>query len=153
MNRKLRILIVEDEEIERKVLEMMLKYNRQDIEELLFAENGIEALSLFQDKIPDIVLMDINLPGINGLETIRQMQLMHTGVRFVILSAYNLYKADGKAKNHTPLAGKRLYLFHRLHALQHIHYHHFRFPSDAHQLRLCVYRKGRGRHHPFYPGN
>ena len=72
MNRKLRILIVEDEEIERKVLEMMLKYNRQDIEELLFAENGIEALSLFQDKIPDIVLMDINLPGINGLETIRQ---------------------------------------------------------------------------------
>ena len=34
MNRKLRILIVEDEEIERKVLEMMLKYNRQDIEEL-----------------------------------------------------------------------------------------------------------------------
>ncbi len=91
MNRKLRILIVEDEEIERKVLEMMLKYNRQDIEELLFAENGIEALSLFQDKIPDIVLMDINLPGINGLETIRQMQLMHTGVRFVILSAYNLF--------------------------------------------------------------
>lgn len=91
MNRKLRILIVEDEEIERKVLEMMLKYNRQDIEELRFAENGIEALSIFQEKIPDIVLMDINLPGINGLETIRQMQLIHSGVRFVILSAYNLF--------------------------------------------------------------
>ncbi|MCI8854852.1 MAG: response regulator, partial [Lachnospiraceae bacterium] len=61
MNRKLRILIVEDEEIERKVLEMMLKYNRQDIGEMYFAENGIEALSLFREKLPDIVLMDINL--------------------------------------------------------------------------------------------
>lgn len=91
MNRKLRILIVEDEEIERKVLEMMLKYNRQDIGEMYFAENGIEALSLFKEKLPDIVLMDINLPGINGLETIRQMQLMCTSVRFVILSAYNLF--------------------------------------------------------------
>ena len=67
MSSKYRILIVEDEEIECSALAVMLKYNRQDIQEIRTAANGIEALEIYRTFAPDIVLMDINLPGVNGL--------------------------------------------------------------------------------------
>lgn len=92
MSNELTILIVEDEEIERKACEMMLKYGMPGIKQVISAENGLEALEKYRQFHPDIVLMDINLPGINGLETIRQMQKISSQSKFVILSAYNAFE-------------------------------------------------------------
>lgn len=92
MSNKVTVLVVEDEEIERQAVEIMLKYNCQEIGNVVSAANGIEALELFQREQPDIVLMDINLPGANGLEVIRQMKLISESARYVILSAYNRFE-------------------------------------------------------------
>ena len=66
MSKSYRILIVEDEEIELSALTMMLKYNRQDIQEIRTAANGILALEIYRDFQPDIVFMDINLPELTA---------------------------------------------------------------------------------------
>ena len=87
----LRILILEDEEIERKALTMMLMYHREDIEEIRTASNGLEAIQEFYALKPHIVITDINLPGINGLEVIRTLQEIDKNTRFIIVSAYNLF--------------------------------------------------------------
>lgn len=91
MSRYYRILIVEDEEIESSALTMMLKYNRQDVQEIRCAANGIQALDLYRSFQPDIVLMDINLPGVNGLDVIRQMRMLPGGAYFVIISAHSQF--------------------------------------------------------------
>lgn len=92
MSSKVTVLVVEDEEIERQAVEIMLKYNCQEVDTVLSAANGIEALEVFRQERPDIVLMDINLPGANGLEVIRQMKLISAQSRYVILSAYNKFE-------------------------------------------------------------
>lgn len=91
MNRHYRILIVEDEEIECRALEMMLRYNRGDIEEIETASNGIQALERYREFRPDIVLMDINLPGINGLDVIRQIRQLPGRTSVVIVSAHSQF--------------------------------------------------------------
>ena len=91
MSRAYRILIVEDEEIELSALTMMLKYNRQDIQEIRTAVNGIQALDVYREFLPDIVFMDINLPGINGLDVIRQIRLLPGSPYFVIISAHSQF--------------------------------------------------------------
>lgn len=91
MSHRYRILIVEDEEIECQALEMMLKYNRQDIQEIDTASNGVQALELYQTFRPDIVLMDINLPGINGLDVIRQIRQLPGRAGVVIVSAHSQF--------------------------------------------------------------
>ena len=91
MSRTYRILIVEDEEIECNALKMMLKYNRQDVEQIQTASNGVHALAQYQEFHPDIVFMDINLPGINGLDVIRQMRQLPGTPYFVIISAHSQF--------------------------------------------------------------
>ena len=91
MNKTYRVLIVEDEEIESKALTMMLRYNRKDIGEIETAANGVQALEIYKTFSPDIVLMDINLPGINGLEVIRQMQYLPGNFSAVIVSAHSQF--------------------------------------------------------------
>lgn len=91
MSRTYRVLIVEDEEIESSALAMMLKYNRPEMEDIRCAANGIQALEIYRDMQPDIVLMDINLPGVNGLDVIRQMRLLPGTAYFVIISAHSQF--------------------------------------------------------------
>lgn len=91
MSRAYRVLIVEDEEIECNALKMMLKYNRQDVQQIATAANGIQALEQYKNVQPDIVFMDINLPGINGLDVIRQMRQLPGSPCFVIISAHSQF--------------------------------------------------------------
>ena len=91
MKHKYRILIVEDEEIESRALTMMLKYNRRDVEDIKTASNSIQALELYKSFRPHVVFMDINLPGVSGLEVIRQMQYLPGNAKVVIVSAHSQF--------------------------------------------------------------
>lgn len=91
MSKSYRVLIVEDEEIECNALRMMLKYNRPDMQQIQTAANGIQALAQYQSFQPDIVFMDINLPGVNGLDVIRQMRQLPGSPCFVIISAHSQF--------------------------------------------------------------
>jgi two-component system invasion response regulator UvrY len=53
------------------------------------AESGEEAVALADEHEPDLVLMDINLPGINGIEATRQIKAKHPGTVVILLSTYS----------------------------------------------------------------
>lgn len=66
-----RVLVVDDDEFERKLAGELLSAAPYD---LLFASNGTEALSLMAERRPDLILMDMVMPEINGLETLRRLK-------------------------------------------------------------------------------
>lgn len=91
------LMIVEDEPIERAALKLMIQANCPQISRIEEAENGIRALELCREMIPDIVLVDINMPGINGLDTIREMKNLSSRSRYIILSSYNQFEYAQRA--------------------------------------------------------
>lgn len=94
---KYKVMVVEDEKIEREAAVFTVHLARQDVEVVCAAENGIEALRLFRTHLPDIVVMDVDLPGISGLEAIQEMQKISPLTQYIILSAYNIFNYAQKA--------------------------------------------------------
>jgi DNA-binding response OmpR family regulator len=88
---KKRILLVDDEE------SIQLLY-REEFEDEGFtvdsAYNGIDALAKFQKDPPDLVILDINMPGMNGIEVLRQMKELRADLPIILSSAYQEYKQD-----------------------------------------------------------
>lgn len=56
--------------------------------------NGADALKKFRDDTPDLVILDIQMSGMNGIEVLRQMKMMNASVPVVLNSAYHEYKQD-----------------------------------------------------------
>lgn len=79
----LKVLVVDDEPPIRKLLRMGLGSQGYDIRE---AQNGKTALALLADK-PDLVILDLGLPDIDGLELLRRMRQQNEGVPIVVLSS------------------------------------------------------------------
>lgn len=86
------ILIVEDEQIERETLHSIIKRNITSCKEVYVAKNGYEAIALYKKYEPRIVLADINIPGKNGLEVIKEIKTYSEDVVFLILSSYNYFE-------------------------------------------------------------
>jgi two-component system response regulator RegX3 len=78
-----RVLVVEDEESYRQALAAGLRREGYDVD---LARDGAEGLSLFADHTPDIVLLDMLLPGMHGMEVCRRMR-MAAPVPIVMVSA------------------------------------------------------------------
>jgi two-component system invasion response regulator UvrY len=53
------------------------------------AESGEDAVSIADQRVPDLVLMDINLPGINGIEATRRIRASHPDIAVILLSTYS----------------------------------------------------------------
>lgn len=65
------VLVVEDDEFQHRILEQML--SEMNIE-LVFTKSGTEALATLRKRRPDLILMDVNLPDINGVEITRRLK-------------------------------------------------------------------------------
>ena len=61
---------------------------------MLSAFNGEEALEKFKSDTPDLVILDIQMPGLNGIEVLRQMKMIDASVPIILSSAYHEYKQD-----------------------------------------------------------
>lgn len=89
MRKIYKILIVDDEKIVRDSYKDILqkKFERElDIE---VAKSGAEAIEISMRKSPDIILMDINMPGIKGMEAIKEIKKRNSEIVFVVISAYD----------------------------------------------------------------
>ena len=87
-----RLMIVEDEPIERQGLKLMLEHNCNCLSQIFEASDGMEAIKHCKSFAPDIVLIDINMPGINGLDTIRTLREINSDIHFVILTSQNRFE-------------------------------------------------------------
>ena len=85
----LKTLIVDDESLARRGLAHRLK-NIADVEIVGEAQNGREALRLIKEKTPDLVFLDIQMPGINGFEVVQQLDIETMPV-ILFLTAYDEY--------------------------------------------------------------
>ena len=83
------MIIAEDEEIERKALSLLIQKEFPEISVIGLAENGIELVSLVEKLHPDMAIVDINMPGINGLEALDILRSRGVSTRFIINTAYN----------------------------------------------------------------
>ena len=84
---RLRVLVVDDHTIVRQGLCAIIDA-QPDVEVVGEANDGREAVRLVAELQPDVVVMDIAMPGLNGLEATRQLATRHRDVRVVILSMY-----------------------------------------------------------------
>jgi two-component system response regulator (stage 0 sporulation protein F) len=88
---KKRILLVDDED------GIQLLY-REEFEDEGYtvdsAYNGVDALVKFRENPPDLVILDINMPGMNGIEVLRQMKELRANLPIILSSAYQEYKQD-----------------------------------------------------------
>src|SRR5271155_4323492 len=68
-----RVLIVDDSSVMRKIVERSLRQAGIDLTQVLQAGNGAEALAVLKDNRVDLILCDINMPVMDGLEFIKQL--------------------------------------------------------------------------------
>lgn len=85
------ILIVEDEQIERESIYTILKDRFKGVMRLYTAKNGREAVECYQKILPDVVLTDIDMPIMNGLEAIEAMKQFHHPSIYLILTSYDYF--------------------------------------------------------------
>ncbi|MER2170773.1 MAG: response regulator, partial [Psychrobacillus psychrodurans] len=86
----MRLLIVDDEPIEREGMKAILQkaFPNLLIEQAKNGKNAIEKTDSFQ---PNIVLMDIMMPGMTGLEAIETIQVSHPTTKFVMVTAFDMF--------------------------------------------------------------
>ncbi|MES9899460.1 MAG: two-component system response regulator NarL [Sedimenticola sp.] len=83
-----RMIVIDDHPLLRKGLQQLADLS-PDIEIIGETDNGAEGLSLVQELCPDLVLLDLNMPGMNGLETLAALKKMDIETRVVILTVSN----------------------------------------------------------------
>ncbi len=101
MSKACRILVVDDEvDVEPLVLQRMRREVRKGVYEFRFAHNGVEALEVLnEDESIDLVLSDINMPEMDGLDLLDQIPSVNPNIKSVIISAYGDMKNIRTAMN------------------------------------------------------
>lgn len=84
----MRVIICDDQAIVRDGLAMMLKLEK-DIEVVGLAEDGAAAVDLATQKKPDLVLMDLKMPVMNGVEATRQIKTNFPETKILVLTTYS----------------------------------------------------------------
>jgi two-component system response regulator YesN len=86
-----KLLIADDEYLVLDSLKMIISKNMEDIDIVGTASTGREAVEKAIELKPDIIFMDIHMPGIDGIEAIRQIKAANSNALFVIITAYDFF--------------------------------------------------------------
>ena len=84
-----RVLIVDDHEIVRKGVRMLFA-NYDSFEVCGEAQNGMEAIRMVPELSPDVVILDLSMPGMNGFETAAKIRLIAPSIRIVFFSTHEI---------------------------------------------------------------
>jgi two-component system, response regulator YesN len=93
----MRVVITDDEMLERKAMRKFLNENFKDIEVVGEAWNGRNAIELAEQLDPDLMFIDIKMPGISGLEAVQRIREKKPEIKFIIVSAYDSFDYAKKA--------------------------------------------------------
>lgn len=84
----MKILLCDDQAVIRDGLEMLLNLEK-DIRVIATAQDGAEAVELAAQKKPDLILMDLKMPGTNGIEATRQIHARFPDIKVLVLTTYD----------------------------------------------------------------
>ncbi|MFC6038771.1 response regulator [Paenisporosarcina macmurdoensis] len=85
-----KLLIVDDEPIEREGMQAILHKAYPELE-IKQAKNGKVAVEMAGEFKPELILMDIMMPGMNGLEAVEQISADHPDIKFVMVTAFDMF--------------------------------------------------------------
>jgi len=85
---QIRVMLVDDHPAFRTGLAALIE-NEPDLKVVAEAGNGTEALQIFSDRLPDVVLMDLRLPGMGGVETTMAIRKQFPEARVIILTTFD----------------------------------------------------------------
>ncbi|MEG1002707.1 response regulator transcription factor [Clostridium sp.] len=92
-----KVMLIDDEKLITQGLMHLIEWEKFNLEVVEVAENGEEALEKFKRNQVDIVITDINMPKMTGLEFIKEVKSINENVQFVILSGYDEFSYAKKA--------------------------------------------------------
>jgi len=92
---KFRVLLVDDEEDFVSTLSERLEMRDLDSQ---MAFDGEQALEVMQDGVPDVMVLDLKMPGIDGMEVLRRMKKLYPKVQVVILTGHGSDKDEEQAR-------------------------------------------------------
>ena len=91
------ILIADDEPIERTIIERMIQKNFPENVEIVKAVNGREAVKLYGEKQCQIALLDIEMPGINGLDAAEEIRRQDKDAVIIFITAFDEFNYAKRA--------------------------------------------------------
>lgn len=87
-----KVIIADDERVAREAIAKCIDWNGLGLELAAQCANGIEAYHAILDLSPQIAILDIRMPGFNGLEIIRQISEIDPDIHFILLSGYSEFE-------------------------------------------------------------
>ena len=93
--KKINILLVDDEEEFVKTLSQRMQIRNQESD---IALSGEQALRQVEQKVPDVVILDLKMPGMDGLEVLRQVKKVYPEVQVIILTGHGSEKDEKEAR-------------------------------------------------------
>lgn len=93
----IRVVIADDEQTIREGLKRQLMESQLDLQVEALAENGEEALRLIEKIRPELILLDINMPKINGLDLVESIMKLNPLCRIIIISGYDEFEYAQRA--------------------------------------------------------
>ena len=95
--KKWRVLIIDDEFRIGMLIKKLIRWDELDMECVDVADNGETALHIIKEEIPDIVITDIRMPKINGLDLICMTRDISQKVKFIVVSGYKEFEYAHRA--------------------------------------------------------
>ena len=83
----MKVLLVDDEIFTIRMLQNLIHWSELGLELIGYAQDGQEALEKILKEMPDIVISDIRMPGMSGLELLKKLNDMELGIKTVLVSA------------------------------------------------------------------
>jgi two-component system, response regulator YesN len=83
---------VDDEVLERKALTKIINSSSENVMVIGEAPNGRKAIEMAGDLKPDIIFMDIKMPGIDGVQAVKEIKKTNHHIRFIMVSAFNTFE-------------------------------------------------------------
>ena len=93
--KEIKVLLVDDEEDFVKSLSERIKMRDLDSDVAL---NGEEALKLVDDEVPDVMVLDLKMPGIDGMEVLRRVKKAYPKVQVIMLTGHGSEKDEKEAR-------------------------------------------------------